>query len=242
MPSESYQIPILPPFPSSSPTEQKISSTTNGNPRPVVRRQSSLQRALSNKDLQQEQQRREQQQEEGLKETKCLPPQDSRQHHSKYDHSLDAYPQVKQHENQVEQRKKELGKVMRLRDSYGFLYSLTREEEIFFHFSEIRSSVNGNFSVNIGDEVEYEFGYSSGGGSSGRNNAEKAAAFNVKIVSKYGYTTRRKGRIEKVARVSSNSNNSNGTIRLENEGLLVKYAMDDIRNRGGGCMLGKGIL
>lgn len=205
--------PILPAFP---PSPDQITATKNptstNNSKPVI-----LQRVVSSNSLQQQQrQQKEYPQDEDIKTTSVVP-----QDHNGHEH----------------RPKKELGKVMRLRDSYGFLHSFNRGEEIFFHFSEIRSTANGNVSLTVGDEVEYEFGYGSGG----KNELKKAAAFKVKVANVNGYKMRRQGRVEKVMKGSSSyggGNNSNGVIRLESEGLSVKYGMNDVREEG--CVLGRG--
>jgi len=134
-------------------------------------------------------------------------------HRSKYDHSLDKVS-------------KELGKVMRVRDSYGFIYSYTREEDVFFHFSEIVDTASGNGTVTVGDDVEYEYGYS---------NNNKGAAFRVKVVNVDGNTMRKTGIVDKVAK-----GNAPGIIRLLNEGgLTVKYTLDYCRDKNN-YVLGKG--
>jgi len=112
-------------------------------------------------------------------------------HRSKYDHTLDP--------------KKEIAKVVRLNNNYGFLYSYTRNEELFFHFSEILQTASGAQLI-VGNDVEYEYGYSDGG---------RAAALRVKVVDLN--RMRKIGRVDKVAK-----GNNPGVIKLD-DGLIVKY-------------------
>jgi len=139
-----------------------------------------------------------------------LPPfeqKPSHEHRSKYDHTLDTHPI------------KEIGKIMRTRDSYGFLYSHHRDEELFFHFSEImHTASNPNGVIRVGDDVEYEHGYSTS-----NSGVQKVAAFRVKVVNLN--SMRLVGRVEKV-----HKGNNVGIIRLE-DGLIVRYTPEECRQR-----------
>jgi len=145
--------------------------------------------------------------------TPILPPLTSEQkpsheHRSKYDHNLDITHPIK-----------EIGKVMRIRDSYGFLYSYHRDEELFFHFSEImHTATNPNGVIHVNDDVEYEYGYSTS-----NSGVKKVAAYRVKYVNLN--SMRLIGRVEKV-----HKGNYIGIIRLE-DGLIVKYTPEECKQR-----------
>lgn len=192
--SSSSHAPILPPYASSNNTKSNSVHKSSSS--------SSLHRATSSnniKDVDDNQ-----------------PNYDQRQHQR---HERD---RRSKHDDSADRFHKELGKIMRVRESYGFIYSYTREEDIFFHFSEIVDTASGSGMVRAGDDVEYEYGYS--------NNNNKAAALRVKVVNVDRSNMRKTGTVEKVAK-----GNVPGIIKLHNEGgLTVKYnlSLDYVFGKG----------
>jgi len=118
---------------------------------------------------------------------------------------------------------REEGEIVSLLESFGFIKCAERDEEVFFHFTEVEGKTAAADLV-VGDEVEFNIGPST----TSSSKAQKLAAFSVSVLPKgtvkwevpdYPEGVRKRGKVEKPARVNNNSRSDSssqldGTIRL----------------------------
>ena len=119
---------------------------------------------------------------------------------------------------------REEGAIVSLLDSFGFIRCAERDEDIFFHYSEVDNTSHPS-DLEIGDEVRFDIGLST--------KSQKNAAFNVSKLPKGTVKweipdtpegIRTTGKIEYAAR----NNNSNSDYNSQNDGVIMLIESRDL--------------
>lgn len=152
---------------------------------------------------------------------------------------------------------REQGMIVSLLDSFGFIKCAEREEDVFFHFSEVERNTHPS-DLMTGMEVDFDIGPSPQSNSSSNKQDQKLAAFRVNVLPEgtvkwelpdEDEPVRKRGHVEKVARVNHSrtpdirSSPYDGTIRLvlstteisneteqtesSSEKIIIGYSLED---------------
>lgn len=125
---------------------------------------------------------------------------------------------------------REEGMIVSLLESFGFIKCAEREEDVFFHYSEMdRNSYHAN-ELEVGMEVDFDIGPSpQSSNRSSKQDQQKLAAFRVNVLPKgtvkwelpdEDVVLKKRGKVEKAARVQHSRSSDirtspyDGTIRL----------------------------